>query len=73
MARIAIFGASGLIGSEIAEQLAADGFDILAVARRFADDDSGSRCTRREIPFVASGWTSRRLRKCWLTRTWTSS
>ena len=52
MARIAIFGASGLIGSEIAEQLAADGFDILAVARRFADDDSGSRCTRREIPFV---------------------
>ncbi|HRY01513.1 MAG TPA: SDR family oxidoreductase [Beijerinckiaceae bacterium] len=58
MARIAIFGASGLIGGELAERLAADGFDILAVARRFAHGGAGSRHTRHEIPFIGMDVTT---------------
>jgi len=53
MQRILILGASGLIGQAIATDLAARGFAVIAVARRFTDAQRNAfRPDLREIPFA---------------------
>ncbi|QLP97803.1 MAG: SDR family oxidoreductase [Rhodoblastus sp.] len=52
--RIAVLGASGLIGEAVTRDLVADGFDVVAMARRFTPRQMAAFGARAvEAPFVA--------------------